>query len=183
MNIKKGPWIVTDSKIVYKNPWISVREDKVIRPDNKDGVFSVVEMKNGVSVIPIDDDNNVYLTEEYHYAIEKKTIEAVSGGIENGETEEETAKRELKEELGISASEFVNLGKIRPLTSSVKITNYLFLAKGLDFSMAEPEGTEVIKIVKLSMKEAIKKVFDGTIADGTTVSLILKAKEYLNYKD
>lgn len=180
MNIKKGLWTIIESKTVYQNPWILVTEDKVIRPDGKEGIFGVIKIKHGISVLPIDDDKNVYLTKEYHYAAEQETIEAVSGGIDRGENKEEAAKRELKEELGINASELVDLGKILPLTSLVDITNHLFLAKDLDFSDAKPEGTEIIKTVKVSLEKAVEMVFDGTICDGTTVALILKAGEYLN---
>ncbi len=179
MNIKKGPWTVTGSRTVYKNPWIKVREDKVIRPDGKNGIFGVVEMKHGTSVLPLDNNGNVYLTKEYHYAAERETIEVVSGGIDKNENKEDATKRELKEELGITASELIYLGKVLPLTSMVKITNHLFLAKGLGFSDAEPEGTEIIKVIKIPMKEAIELIIDGTICDGTTVALILKAKNYL----
>lgn len=182
-NIKKGPWTVIDSKIVYQNPWIKVREDKVIRPDGNEGIVGVVEMKHGISVLPIDKDGNVYLTKEYHYAVEAETIEAVSGGIDKNESKENAAKRELKEELGITASELINLGKILPLTSLVDITNHLFLARDLEFYNAKPEGTEIIKTVKVSIKKAVEMVFDGTICDGTSVALILKAREYLKYKN
>lgn len=180
MNIKKGSWVVTNSKIVYKNPWISVIEDEVVRPDGKKGIFGVVKMKSGISVLPIDDDGNVYLTREYHYAVEKVTIEAVSGGIDNDEDQRSAAIRELMEELGITATELVDLGIIFPLTSLVEITNHLFLAKGLTFSESKPEGTEVITSVKVSLNEAVGWVYDGTICDGTTVALILKAKNYLS---
>ncbi len=179
MNVKKGPWTITNSKIVYKNPWLSVKEDSVIRPDGKKGIFGVVELKLGVAVLPIGSDNNVYLTKEYHYAIGQETIEVISGGIDNSEDKNRAAKRELKEESGIEANELIYLGKIRPLTSIVLNTNYLFIAKGLKFSDAIPESTEIIKIVKMPLKKAIELVYNGTINDGTSVVLILKAKNHL----
>jgi len=179
MNIKKGSWTIIGSKTVYKNPWIKVWEDKVIRPDGKDGIFGVVEMSPGVAVLPIDNDGNIYLTKEYHYAVEQETIEAVSGAVNKNEDIEEAAKRELKEELGILADELIDLGKVFPLTSLVKITNYLFLARRIKFSEAQPEGTEIIETVKMPIQKAIEYVYDGTICDGTTVTLILKAKNYL----
>lgn len=123
MNIKKGPWIITNTKEVYRNPWISVREDSVIRPDGKDGIFGVVEMKPGVSVLPLDDDGNVYLTQEFHYAVERETIEAISGGIDDNEDIQDAAKRELKEETGIIAREWTDLGVIDPFTSVVVSPN------------------------------------------------------------
>ena len=88
-----GPWKIKDSQVKYKNPWISVREDQVIRPDGKDGIFGVVEMVAGASVLPLDDDGFVYLTKEFHYAIEQDSVEVVSGAIDEGETALEAAKR------------------------------------------------------------------------------------------
>jgi len=69
-----GPWKIKSSEEKYKNPWINVREDQVIGPDNKDGIFGIVEMVNGVSILPIDEDGFVYLTKEFHYAIKKATL-------------------------------------------------------------------------------------------------------------
>jgi hypothetical protein len=61
MKLQKGPWTVKSTETKYKNPWIEVREDKVIRPDGKDGICGVVTMKSGVSVLPYDTEGNVYL--------------------------------------------------------------------------------------------------------------------------
>jgi len=179
MKIKKGPWTVIDSKTVYRNPWIDVREDKVIRPDGKDGVFGVVKMKPGITILPVDDQKNVYLTQEYRYAIERETVEAVSGGIDEGENKELAAKRELKEELGITANEWIDLGVVDPFTNAIESPSYIFLAKGLNFSGSNPEGTERIKIVKTPFKQAIKWVMENKITHGATATLILKAKDYL----
>lgn len=179
MNIKKGPWTITDSKIVYKNPWINVREDKVVRPDGQAGIFGVVTMKPGVSVLPIDNKGNVYLTKEYHYAIEQETIEAVSGGIDEGENKESAAKRELKEETGIVARKFVSLGVIEPFTTVVASPNYLYLAQDLKFSESNLEGTEKIKVIKIPIQMAIDWVVGSKITHGATTTLILKAKNYL----
>lgn len=181
MNIKKGSWTVLNSKIVYENKWISVREDQTIRPDGKPSPYAVVTMKPGVSVLPIDSDGNVYLVKEYIYAIEEETLQAVSGGIEKEEKTIDTAKRELKEEAGITATELIDLGYINPFTSVIRSPNYMFLAKGLSFSEAEPEGTEKIELVKMTIEEAIRLTMESKITHGATVALILKAKAYLGY--
>lgn len=174
MNIKKGPWTVVDSKNVYTNPWINVKEDKVIRPDGKDGIFGVITMKPGVSIMPIDDKGNVYLTKEYHYAVERETIEAISGGIDSNESKLEAAQRELLEETGIEAKEWIDMGAVDPFTSVINSPNNLFLAKNLSFSKANPEGTEKIKIIKVSFKQATDWVMQSVITHSATVALILK---------
>lgn len=174
MGTKKGPWEVVNSKTVYENPWINVREDAVIRPDKKDGTVGVVRMKHGVTVLPIDSEKNVYLTREYHYAVERETIEAISGGIDVGEHKTEAAMRELQEEAGIIADKLTDLGVIDPFTSVVVSPNYLFLAENLSFSEATPEGTEQITIIKVPLGEAVRMVTQSEITHGATVAVILK---------
>ncbi|MGB4966382.1 MAG: NUDIX hydrolase [Microgenomates group bacterium] len=180
MNIKKGPWIITDSTTKYENPWISVKEDTVIRPDGEKGIFGFVKMKPGITVLPLDSDENVYLTKEYHYAVERETLEAISGGIDTDETKEEAAKRELHEETGILAGEWIDLGVIDPFTSVVDSPNYLFLARNLEFSQPNLEGTETLKVMKIPLREAIRLVMKSEITHGASVAVILKAKEFLN---
>lgn len=172
---KNGPWIINRTEIKYKNPWIEVREDQVTRPDGKPGIFGVVGMKGGVSVLPLDEQGFVYLTCEFHYAIERESIEVVSGGRDN-ENEEflETAKRELKEELGIIAKEWVPLGVVNPFTTVVHSPSHLFLARKLEFQKSEQEGTEIIDLVKVHFNEAVEMVMKSEITHGPSCVLILK---------
>jgi ADP-ribose pyrophosphatase len=123
-----GPWKIKSSREKYKNPWIRVREDQVIRPDGEDGIFGVVEMVAGISVLPLDDNGLVYLTKEFHYAIGQDSIEVVSGAIDKGESSLVAAKRELKEELGIEAKNWVDLGLLNPFTTVIKSPATMYLA-------------------------------------------------------
>ena len=179
MRKKRGPWEIIKSKIVYKNPWITVREDKVIKPDKKEGIFGVVSMVPGSSVLPIDKEGNVFLTKEYHYGIERITIEAVSGAIDKGETKLQAAKRELKEETGLNAKKWTYLGVVDPFTTVVVSPNHLYLAENLSQSKSNPEGTEKIEVIKVPFKTAVKWAIESKITHSGTVALILKAKNHL----
>ncbi|MCK4553978.1 NUDIX hydrolase [Candidatus Parcubacteria bacterium] len=174
-----GPWKIKESHKKYKNSWINVREDKVIRPDGKDGIFGVVEMVEGVSVLPFDDSGYVYLTDEFHYAVKRDSIEVVSGGIDKKETPLNAAKRELREEIGILAEEWIDLGTVDPFTTVIKSPSIIYLARKLQFVEANPEGTEQIKIIKVKFDEAFKMVMESKITHGPSCILILKVSEYL----
>jgi len=176
---RKGPWQVLDSEIKYQNPWITVREDQVIRPDGKDGIFGVVDMLPGVSVLAVDSDGYAYLVKEYQYGVEKETLEVISGGYAEGEERLAAVHRELKEEAGITAEEIISLGRIDPFTSVVNSANYLYLAQGLEFGESEPEGTEVIEIIKVPYQQALAWAMDSTITHGASAATILKARDYL----
>ena len=68
-----------DRAVLYSNPWITVREDRVIQPDGEEGAFGVVEMKPGVSVLPVDDDGTAYLVRVYRYTLARNSLEALAG--------------------------------------------------------------------------------------------------------
>ncbi len=171
-----GPWTIVTSHDVYQDPWVQVRKDDVIRPDGQPGIHSVVTVKAGVTVLAVDGAGNAYLTEEFHYAVGRVTLEGVSGGIDAGEDALGAAKRELREELGIDAASWLDMGIVDPFTSGVVSPTRIYLATDLTFGESKPEGTERIRCVKVPFAEALNMVMDGRITHGPTCVLILKVR-------
>lgn len=171
---KRGPFKVTGSKQIYKNNWISVREDSVIRPGGERGIFGVVEASHGSTILALTSDNQVYLVKEYHYAQGKKNLELPSGGGDAGETPLSAAKRELHEETGISAKKWTELGFIEPLTVFLNSPNYLFLAENLEVGEPHNEEKDLIEVVKLPFKKVLDMVMKGEITHSATVAATLK---------
>jgi ADP-ribose pyrophosphatase len=177
---KRGEWTVLDSTVQFSNPWITVREDRVIQPDGKEGGFGVVEMTPGVSVLPVDDDGTVYLVRVYRYTIDRQSLEALAGGIEDDEDPQEAARRELREEAGIDAAELIDLGVVDQLTEVVISPDRLFLARDLSFTKPDREETEEIERVAVPLQQAVEWAYDGTISHAASIVLILKAARHLN---
>ncbi len=169
-----GPWHIKASAVMYEDPWVSVRRDEVVRPDGLDGTYAIVAIKPGVCVVAIDDDGFVHLTEEFHYAVGRVTIEGVSGGIEPGHTATETAHRELAEELGITARHLIHLGVTDPFTASVHSPTALFVATAIEKGAAAPEPTELIRPVVMSLEDAVQAVNAGEITHGPTCIILLR---------
>ncbi|MEW4570105.1 NUDIX hydrolase [Tautonia sp. JC769] len=132
-------------------------------------------MKAGVAILPVDDDGTVYLTREFRYAIGRDSIEVAGGGIDEGESPLVAARREAREELGVEASDWSQLGTIDPFTAIVRSPAHLFLARGLSFTSTERDGAEVIETIRIPFDEAIRLVLAGTITHGPSCVLILKA--------
>jgi ADP-ribose pyrophosphatase len=177
-----GPWKILRSHQIYKDAWLDVRKDDVIRPDGAPGTHGAVFMNPGVSVLALDDENRVYLTDEFHYAVGRQTLEVVSGGRDPGEEPLATARRELEEELGIVAQEWTELGSFDPFTTMLCAPATLFLARKLQFGASRQEGTENIRCVTVTFDEAIAMVMDGRITHGPSCVVILKAARFLEQK-
>ncbi|MEZ6061506.1 MAG: NUDIX hydrolase [Planctomycetaceae bacterium] len=168
-----GPWRVLKTSDVYSDPWMHVTKDDVVRPDGKHGTYSVLRLKPGVCVLAVQDDS-VYLTEEFHYAVGRVTLEAVSGGRDDDEPAIECAKRELQEELGVQAGTWTELGVVDPFTASVVSPTALFVATDLTFGQPAQEGTEQIRCVRLSVKETYDAVRTGRITHAPSCIAILR---------
>ena len=169
-----GNWAIKSTRKIFENAFFAVFEDNVIKPTGDDGKYATIRFKPGASVLAIDDDDNAYLTRQYRYAIGRHDLEVVAGSIE-GEGALEAAKRELKEELGIEADEWLDAGTVHSLTSVTQCESRLFVARGLTIREQETEGTEDIEPVKLKLAEAYDMVMRGEITDGDTCILIMKA--------
>lgn len=174
-----GPYKIKKTEIKYINPWIELREDQVIHPNGKDGMFGIVKMLAGVSVLALDDKGYVYLTNGFHYAVESNSIEAVSGGIDKNEKPLEAAKRELKEELGIEAKEWIDLGFVNPFTTVINSPAHLFLARNLKLGKINHTDMEKIDLKKIKFEKAVEMVTKSKITHGPSCVLILKAKVFL----
>lgn len=177
--MKRGPYDVISSKEVYKNPWISLHEDKIIRPNGEEGVFGIVEYSPGVAVVALNEKNEVYLVREYAYAINEYNTSIPSGGVDPGETPLDAAKRELKEEAGVTATEWIELGYVNPFTMIVNGPQYLFLAKG---AKVESKHEEEFELMTLPFENAYDMVMNSQINHAGSCIAILKAKDFLKEK-
>lgn len=171
-----GPWKIKKTNDIYQDSFIHVWKDDVIRPDGIDGQHVVVTMKAGVCVLAVDDQNNLHLTNEFHYGVGRYSIEAVSGGIEPGEDADVTAVRELQEELGLKADRWQFLSTVDPFTTIMVSPTRLYFAQELTEVESEQEGTETIEKVILPLEEAWQKVIAGEITHAPTCVLISRAK-------
>lgn len=170
-----GPWTIRSSREVYRDPWVTLTVDDVTRPDGRPGTHSCVAIQPGVCVIPLDEHDVVHLTEEFRYALGRWSLEGVTGGIDKGEEPLAAARRELREELGIQADEWIRLGTVDPITSMVRAPVTLFLARGLTFGPARPDGTEDIRPVRMRLPEAVRAVSAGRITHAPTCVALLQA--------
>lgn len=181
MKKKNGDWTIKATKKIFGNDFFKVFEDEVIHPDGKSGKYATIHFPPGVSVLPVDDEGNVYLTRQFRYALGRKNLEAIAGGVED-EGVLEAARRESREELGIEADEWTYLGRVESDTGITTSKCHLYLARKLTFHKANSEGTEDIERIKMTLGEAVEKILNNEITHGQTCALVLKAEKLIKLK-
>ena len=179
MERKHGPWTIRSSERLYADDFAEVWVDEASRPDGEPARRVTMRMKEGVAVLALDGEGSAHLVETFRYAVGKQCVEVVQGGMEEGEEAEAAARRELKEELGIEAEEFIDMGLVDAVTSQVYSPSRIFLARGLTFGEPDRDSTESLRPLKVSFEEAVRMVMDGRVTQGISCALILKSKLFL----
>jgi 8-oxo-dGTP pyrophosphatase MutT (NUDIX family) len=174
--MKREPIKVLKSKQIYKNNWIKVREDKIAYPNGLVSKYSVVELKGGIGVVPVSDHGEIYIVGQYRYAPKIYSWEIPKGAFSDFDSKEppiNTAKRELKEETGLSAESWKELSVVHTLLGSTNDKVYLFLATKLRDGKSKPCKTEEITVKKVTFGKFIEMVRVGEITDATSISAVL----------
>jgi 8-oxo-dGTP pyrophosphatase MutT (NUDIX family) len=170
----KSPWQTLDSRQMYDNAWISVREDSVIRPDGEQGIYGVVHFKNiAIGILAVEGDF-IYLVGQYRYPLEQYSWEIPEGGCPEGEDPLHAAQRELEEEAGLSAEIWEKLGEAHLSNSVSDELAIWFLATGLTQGEHRPDGTEKLKIRRVAFDEAVKMALTGEITDALSLLAIMQ---------
>ena len=173
--MKSSPWKRTHSRFVYENPWIRVREDQVVRPDGRPGIYGVVEIAPSVAVLALDGENRIALVGQWRYTRNRYSWELPLGGAHPGETDmQAVAARELREETGVEAEFWQHLGTIDACIGVTTDTQWIYLATGLKKLPSRPDPDEILEVRWVPLEEAVRSVLDGEIVEGATMAAILK---------
>jgi 8-oxo-dGTP pyrophosphatase MutT (NUDIX family) len=177
----RGSWRQLDQQLVYENPWISVTHENVLTPAGTAGIYGVVHFKSrAVGVVPLDDDGYVWLVKQFRYPLNQYSIEIPEGGSLLGDDMLEAAKRELREETGITANCWTHLLDLHTSNSVTDESGAVYLAQGLTQGEMALEATEDIEVLRVSLTEAIDWIFTGKITDSLSVMGLLVAERRIN---
>ena len=160
-------WKTVDTKLLCSSKFVVVFDDMVILPSGEKITYTKIELKNFVTVLPLTE-NKIVMIEILRYPRNCLSLEIPSGHIEAGETPEESAFRELKEETGYSAGQLVSMGCFHPLSRSTQEA-HLFIAKDLKKGTQMLEATEQINVKLVPVEDIKKMLTDGKITHAPTI--------------
>lgn len=172
-----NPWKPQSSKKIFENPWLSLHEDEVINPGGGLSHYGKISFKNlAIGIIPLDEDNNTWLVGQYRYVPDCYSWEIPMGGGPLNTNPLESAKRELKEETGLIATDWQELMRLHTSNSVTDERGFIYVARGLTEGETEFEETEELLIQKMPLDEAVERVISGEITDAISIAGLLKLK-------
>ena len=179
-----NPWKTIKKKVIYKDKYgFKLREDEVITPSGSKGKYTVFEGRGYVVIVAINSHNQVFLVRQWRYPIEEESLELPSGTIDKNESALKTAKRELREEVGATSREWIDLGWHWLGNGVMKIKGYVFLALNTKVhGTSNLKDDEKLKVEKMGLNEAIENAARGNFHDLRTQISLLLVKNYLSYK-
>jgi 8-oxo-dGTP pyrophosphatase MutT (NUDIX family) len=165
-----GPWTRRSRRVAYENPWVTIWHDEVIRPDGEPGIYGVVHFANlAAGVLALDGDDRVLLVGQHRYTLDGFSWEIPEGGVPDGESALDGARRELLEETGVTATEWREIARAHLSNSVSDELAVIYLATGLTAGQASPDGTEELTLRWLPFDEVVGMTLDGRITDAMTI--------------
>jgi 8-oxo-dGTP pyrophosphatase MutT (NUDIX family) len=161
--------------VAYKNNWVRVREDEVIRPDGTPGLYGVIEIRPSVGVVAMNHLDEVVLVGQWRYPLNRYSWEIPRGGSQPGETDMlAAAQRELAEESGVMAENWQLIGQVDVCNGVSDDVQSLFWARNLSATEMKLDPEEDISVAWKPFPEALEMAMTGKITEVCSVAALLK---------
>lgn len=164
--------MTTDAKTtIFQSPWCTL----IARPDAQGRPYYMLEVADYVSVIALTSDRRLVLVRQYRPVVDRVTLELPSGHVDPGETPEEAARRELREETGFTADDLELLGTLVPDVGRLTNRMWCYFARDV-VPVATPSAIEEgIEVVIVPEREAMAMAGDGTIDHALNLAALFMA--------
>lgn len=172
--------VKTDSEEIYDGVILHVYKDTVTLPNGKPAGRELIRHVGAVGIVPVTDDGKVIVERQYRYPLDSVITEIPAGKLDSkAEDRLSAAKRELREETGITADEWTDMGVYYPAAAYTDEKITLYLARDLHFGQQDLDDDEFINIEAVPLDKLVNDVMSGEITDGKTQVGILKARYFL----
>lgn len=167
---------------IFRGKIINLRVDIAGLPNGKEAVREVVEHSGGVTVAALTDDMELIFVRQFRYPYMEEVLELPAGKLEKGENPLEAGKRELREEGGVIAGQYINLGEFYPTPGYTNEIIYLYGARDLVEAEQDLDDDEFLNVERIPLSKAVDMVLNNEIKDGKTQAAVLKLAALIERK-
>ena len=164
---------------IYKGKVVDLSLSRFQSLNKGEVTIEVVHHNGGAGILPVFEDGSIALVRQWRYPQARYSLEIAAGRIERGQSPEQTAARELEEELGYRARSFRKLMEFNVAPGYCEERIYLYLATGLELSSQNLDDDEEIEVVHLSVEEALARIESGEIDDAKSIIALIIAAPIL----
>ena len=173
--------VQTASRHIYRGKIIDVYRDEIRLPDGSAGAREYIRHIGAACVVPVTASGEVLMVRQFRYPFHRVLLEVPAGKLDKKDEAPLTAaKRELREETGASASEWIYMGEFYPTCAYSDEIIHMYLALGLTSGVSDPDADEFIETEPIPFTQLIREINAGNIRDGKTQTALLKAYYILN---
>ena len=163
------------AEYMYKGRIINLRRDEALLPNGNTALREVIEHPGGVCVAAITENDEVLMVRQFRYPYSEVVLEIPAGKRDSAdENPLKCGKRELREETGATAANFIPLGELYPSPGYCGEVIWLYAASGLSFGNQDTDEDEFLEVEKIPLKKAVEMIMNGEIKDAKTQAAILK---------
>jgi ADP-ribose pyrophosphatase len=173
------PQKLLDSQRIFSGAVFAVERDRLLEESGVEIIREVVRHPGGAGALPLFDDGRVALVKQYRHPARRELLEIPAGRIEDGETPEKCASREVEQEIGFRAGRLEKLAEFYSTPGFCEEKLHVYLATALSPSSQALDHDEWVEIVYLTLAEAVRMAERGEIEDSKTIIALLAAKKFL----
>jgi ADP-ribose pyrophosphatase len=173
------PFELLESEIVYPGRAFTVRRDALRLPDGRETRLDIVEHVGSVVILPVDADGNLLLVRQYRHAAGLDLLELPAGTLDEGESPEACARREVREETGMAAGNLEELGGFYLAPGYSTEYMHVYLATDLHPDPLEADADEFLTVERLPLAKALASAARSEILDAKSLAAFFMAQSRL----
>ncbi|MDP2966272.1 MAG: NUDIX hydrolase [Pelolinea sp.] len=171
---------ILSRKTVFNGHAFDVEKLQVRLPDGRERAYDLVSHKDSVTLVPLDSDGTLLFVSQYRMGCECEMLELPAGVMDDGETPEACAAREIREETGMAAGSLRLLGSVYLAAGYSSEINHILLATGLTHAPLDMDEDEFLNVKRFSVEVIRKMIEKGELIDSKSLAALLLARAYLN---
>lgn len=168
------------SEEIFKGRVITLKKETVLLPNGEEAGREIVLHPGGVSILPLDENGNVYMVRQYRRPFDDILLEIPAGKLDYGEDPFECGVRELSEETGLTAGKYDYLGKFYVTPGFCREVIHIYLARDLKKGNMHLDEDEFLEVEKIPFNTLLDMAMSNEIKDAKTAIAILKTKIFLD---